>query len=156
MSSAVPALKLALRSLLADLYPDAQITYGPPTNLADQMAAVGNASVEHERPTAGGASRSREEVADIEVILSCAASGTSGDGEMWDDAQQTATEAAYAMLDTLVDHFRDRTAQTLGGACRDANVSSHELAEYTTTDADGFVTGRVGEITATITCRTRI
>ena len=155
MTSAVPALKLALRDLLRGLYYDAQVTYGPPTNLADRMAAVGNASVEHERPTAGGPSRSREEVAAIEVILSCASAGDSGTGP-YDDTQQAATEAAYEMLDTLVEHFRDRTAQTLGGACRDANVSAHELAEYTTTDPDGFVTGRVGEITATITCRTRI
>lgn len=152
MSSAVPALKVKLRDLLRGLFPDARVSYGPPQSLADQMASVAGASVRHERPTAGGATRSREEVADIQVILSIA---VPGDGESWDDAQQAATEGAYAMLDVLEDHFRDRTAATLGGACRDAIVSSHELVEYKT-DADGYAAGRIGEITATITCRTRI
>ena len=152
MSSAVPALKVKLRDLLRGLFPDARVSYGPPQSLADQMASVAGASVRHERPTAGGATRSREEIADIQVILSIA---VPGDGESWDDAQQAATEGAYAMLDVLEDHFRDRTAATLGGACRDAIVSSHELAEYKT-DADGYAAGRIGEIIATITCRTRI
>lgn len=152
MTSAVPALKRALRDVLRQLFPDARVSYGPPQSLADVMAAVTTASVRHERPTAGGPTRSREEIADIEVVLSCF---TAGDGESWDDAQQEATEAAYDMLDVLEDHFRDRTAATLGGACRDAIVSSHELAEYKT-DADGYASGRIGEITATITCRTRI
>ena len=153
MSSAVPALKVALRDLLRVLFPDARVSYGPPQSLDDVMAAVTSASVRHERPTAGGPTRSREEIADIEVVLSVA---VAGDGESWDDAQQAATEAAYAMLDVLESHFRDRTAATLGGACRDALVRTHKLAEYTATDPDGYVTGRVGEITATVTCRTRI
>lgn len=154
MSSAVPALKRALIDLLAELFPDAAVSYGPPQSLADVMVSVGSASVEHGRPTAGGPTRSREEVADIEVILSCA---SAGDGEsLIVNAQQEATEAAYALLDVLVEHFRDRTAATLGGACRDANVRAHELAEYASVDPDGFIRGRIGEITATVTCRTRI
>ncbi len=152
MSSAVPALKVKLRDLLRDLFPDARVSYGPPQSLADQMASVAGASVTHERPTAGGPTRSREEVAEIEVLLSIA---VPGDGESWDDAQQKATEGAYAMLDVLEAHFRNPTTSTLGGACRDAIVSSHELAEYKT-NADGYAAGRIGEITATITCRTRI
>lgn len=152
MGSAVPALKSALLGVLRTLFPEARVSYGPPQSLADQMASVAGASVRHERPTAGGSTRSREEIAEIQVILSVA---VAGDGESWDDAQQRATEDAYAMLDVLEDHFRDRTATTLGGACRDAIVSSHELAEYKT-DADGYAAGRIGEITATITCRTRI
>ena len=152
MSSAVPALKRALLEVLRSLFPDARVSYGPPQSLADQMASVAGASVRHERPTVGGPTRSREETAEIQVILSIA---VAGDGESWSDAQQAATEAAYDMLDVLEDHFRDRTAATLGGACRDAIVSSHELAEYKT-EADGFAAGRIGEITATITCRTRI
>ena len=151
--SAVPALKLALRDLLRDLYPDAVITYGPPQNLADTVASVLGAQVEHDRPTVGGPRRAVEETANLTVVLSCAAAG---DGESWDDAQQEATEAAYEMLDVLVEHFRDRDHQTLGGVCRDAIVSSHELAEYKTPDPDGYARGRIGEITATITCRTRI
>jgi hypothetical protein len=151
--SAVPALKVALLALLRSLYPEAAVSYGPPQLLTDVMASVGDAEVEHERPTAGGPTRSREEVADIEVILSCAAHG---DGESLEDAQREATEAAYGMLAVLETHFRDRAAATLGGACRDALVRTHKLAEYVSTDPDGYVTGRVGEITATVTCRTRI
>ncbi len=150
--SAVPAIKSALLARLRTLFPDAMVSYGPPQSLADEMASVAGASVRHERPTVGGPTRSREETADVSVILSCA---VAGDGESWDDAQQQATEAAYRMLDVLEDHFRDRSHATLGGACRDAIVSSHELAEYKT-DADGYAAGRIGEITATITCRTRI
>lgn len=138
-----------------DLFPDAQVSYGPPqpNMLVDQVASVIGATVQHGRPTVGGPTRSREETADMRVILSCA---SAGDGESWDNAQQWATEGAYAMLDALEDHFRDRTRATLDGACRDAIISSHELDEYFTTNDTGTITGRVGEIAATITCRTRI
>lgn len=151
--SAVPAIKSALMTMLAELYPEAIVSYGPPQTLADQVVSVGNASVEHERPTAGGQTRSREETADVEVILSCA---VPGDNESIDNAQRQATEAAYVMLDTLETHFRDRHNRTLDGACRDAIVSRHELNEYHATDPEGYTSGRVGEITATITCRTRL
>lgn len=156
--SAVPAIKVALRTLLTDLFPEAVVCYGPPQPqaMSDQMASVGNASVVHERPTAGGQSRSREETAEVQVILSCA---VAGDGESYDNAQQLATEAAYAMFDILEDHFRDRNASTLGGVARDAIVSRHELNEYHATRQEGpqvVIVGRIGEITATITTRVRL
>ena len=155
MSSAVPAIKLALKQLLYDLYTadGARIIYGPPQGEADKMACIIGASARHERPTAGGAYRSREEEADVQVVLSVA---VPGDVESFDDAAQMACEGVYEMFDRLEDHFRNRHAATLGGACRDAIVSSHELSEYASEDADGYITGRVAEITATITCRTRI
>ena len=150
--SAVPAIKAALRDLLAHLYPDARVTYGPPQGLADQMVSVIGATVQHERPTSGGPTRSREEVADVRVILSVAAAG---DEESWDSAAEKACTQVYAMFDQLEAAFRDRSVQTLGGACRDAIVSSHELSEYHSMNGS-VITGRIAEIAATVTCRTRL
>lgn len=158
MSSGVPAQKRALVALLRELFPDAGVSYGPPTRTTNHMAYCGGVQVDNGTPTAGGPRRSREEVANHQVMLSVFAPGTSDDNDSQpaeDDAQQVATEGAYEMLDVLEDHFRQHLTGPLDGTAYTAIVSGHELAEYKITNTSGAVTGRVGEITATVTTKHR-
>jgi hypothetical protein len=158
VSSGIPAQKRALVSLLRDLFPDAGVSYGPPTKTVNDMAYCGGVQVDNSTPTAGGPRRSREEVAAHQVILSKYVPGTSADNDsqpVEDDAQQAATEGAYEMLDVLEDHFRVHLTAPLDGTAYTAIVSGHELTEYKITNTSGAVTGRVGEITATVTTKYR-
>ena len=104
------------------------------------------------KPTAGGSRRSREESAEVEMVVSCYRPGDT------DDAQQEAAAAAWAMADTLHDHLRVRGNETLGGICREAWISewSDDDGGYRLTDAGGLITGRATDITITITADTRI
>lgn len=159
MSSSVPAVKRALALKLRDLFPEAGTTYGPPTEYPNEMAAVGDARSEVTQPTTGGATRSRDEVVETQVILSCYVPGperNSGDEVFEENPSYRADLAAYAMLDALEDHFRDPTVQTLGGLVREAMITSHEGTLLLITDDQNNVTGRVSEITATVRTVTRI
>lgn len=151
MSSAAPAFKAALFTACQTLYPvPALVTYGHPGNAsANDMIALMNVTSEQE---VGPLSpqRRREETLTCDVVISCWRGGAD---------QQTVTEAAYALLASLEDYLQDTgvtasTQITLGGAVRDARVTSHELAE--TEDPDDMALGRLAEITATVTARVRI
>jgi len=159
MSSSVPAVKRALVLYLRDWYPEAGTTYGPPTKYPNEMAAVGDARSEVTQPTTGGATRSRDEVVETQVILSCyvpGPAGNSGDEVIDENPSYRADLASYAMLDTLEDHFRDPTVQTLGGIVREAMITSHEGSLTLITDEQNVIIGRVSEITATVRTVTRI
>ncbi len=156
MSSAIPALKAALRDVARDLWPDAQ-TYRavPPIDKPRDLAVIGDARATITRPTTGGASRSREESAEVELIVSCYR--PVGLDRLDDDGVQlVASMAAWAMLDQLHNWLRIRGNETLGGVCRDAWVSETEDHDYPLLTDDGLLAGRCTDITITITAATRI
>lgn len=150
MASSIPGAKRALVALLVDLFPGALTSYGEPgMDMPDDIAAVMGSKSTVDRPTAGGASRSREEQVEHEIILSAYVAG--------DDVQQAATERAFEMLDALQDYLRTRGNETLGGVVRDSWVSAYEeLPEKVFHPTDGWVTGRAGSITVTVTTQARI
>lgn len=157
--SAVPALRLALVELLRRLYPLATITYGPPMQLADRMAYINAARIPtNTQPTvSGGLRRSRDETAEIDVVLSCFLPGDPGS---IDDAQRQVCEAAYGMYDELEAYFRDRDAEPLTPTSRDAIVDHADDQVYPATDTeeDGAETviGWICDVTATVTTTTRL
>lgn len=137
--SAIPGAKAALVALLTGLFPDAQVTYGlPGTYEQPDLVVVGNARAESTQDVMG-TRRPRREDATIEITFSCFRAGGP-------EAQQTATEAAFAMLGTFADYFRAQGAETLSGACDRASVGSYELAEEE--DPEVLEKGRL----ATVTC----
>ena len=149
--SAIPALKAKLRAVAAELWPAAQTTMGPPPADSPQdLAVIEAARAEITRPTAGGAKRSREEAAEIDLVVSCY---RPGDDE---EQQLAASAAAWAMVDQLEDWLRIRGTETLGGLCRDAWVSEYSDRDYRLTDDQGYVIGRACDVTVTVTANTRI
>jgi len=72
--------------------------------------------------------------------------------------QQDATERAYAMCDDLTEYLRTAPNEALGGACREARVTSHELVESAVTvpGDPSRVTGRTAEIEAVVTSTARV
>lgn len=154
MGSAFPAVKRALVSTLQGLYtdltPQPLISYGDPgTYQPNQIVAVMGATTVYERPTMSTA-RPREEVMVVEVVMSVFAPGT-------ETQQQTATEAAYVLHDRFADYFKTKPNETLGGACREAWVSGHDLTESQAINPQSnAITGRIAEIRAQVTVRTRV
>lgn len=122
MTQSGPAVKAALIDLFRTLYPDAYASYGMPgAYQPDEIAAVLNQRFEMTRPTYG-TGRSREESVETDVVFSVLVPG----GE---EAQQAATERAYAMALALDEHFRTKPQETLGNSCRDAWITEGELSE---------------------------
>lgn len=151
MSESGPAVKAALVTLFGTLYPDALASYGVPGAFQpDEIAAVMDQRFEVSRPTMG-TGRSREEAVETVVVFSVFVSGD-------ESSQRVATERAYAMCLALDEHFRTGPQETLGGSCREAWVTSGELAESVVTPPPGGgsgVTGRVAELSVTVTSRHR-
>ncbi len=148
MSSAVPGIKRYLfETVLPTLFPaPALITYGIPGSFeADDIITVGNARVTDGVPVMGSARRT-EELIELTVLISCYRAGGP-------EAQIVATEAAYALYTTLRDHFRGTGNETLGGACREARVTSHELSEDD--DPNDITSGRLSQIEAVVTLKAR-
>jgi hypothetical protein len=106
-----------------------------------------------ERP-AMGTNRSREQTAEIAVVISVWAGGD-------EDSQPIVTAAALDLLSLLETHFRTSPNETLGGACREAWVSVGSLVQAPTYQeqddpkAPPIPTGRVAEIVATVTASIR-
>jgi hypothetical protein len=153
MPSAVPAVKAYLvKTVLPALFPPPVLaSYGAPgIDQPDIIVGVGNAETEIERPAAA-TSRPREEVTTLTVIFSVFAGGD-------ETVQELVTETAFAMLGTFADYFKTKPNETLGGACREAWVSSYTLDEAVATAPNDttVITGRVAEITAVLTVKARI
>lgn len=152
--SSIPAVRLALVNALADLFPDAQATYGVPGVFqADEVAAVTRARADVSRPTLGGSVRSREEAAEVSIIFSAYRPGD-------ESVQPEADEAANAMLTTFESWLRTGDNIKLGGACREAWVSGIEDWTLYPLANPGpspqSVAGYVAEITVTVSTATRI
>ena len=145
MNSA-PAVKSALVALMRSMW-DAPtlVTYGAPGSyLPDEIAAVMGQRIEVTRPTMG-TNRSREETVETDVTFSVFMPGA-------DEAQQDATERAYAMALQLDERLRTAPNEALGGACRDAWTTRGELAEsrWTSSPRGGSIAGRLAELTVTV------
>ena len=148
MASCVPAVKAALcGTVLPILFPaPIQVTYGVPGPFeGDDLVSVGAARVQCDDPVMSSARRV-EETVELSILLSSWRAGGP-------QAQQLATEAAYAMLSTLRDHFRTAPNETIGGTCRTARVTSHELWEDD--DPEAIANGRLSQIEVVLTISAR-
>lgn len=151
MTSAAPAVKAGLVAACRVVYADtsALVTYGlPGTSRPDEIVAVMGATTNVERGAMAPARRRREEVETV-VVISVSRSGN-------ESVQQVVTERAYELLDLLVEYLRVSPNESLGGACREARVTEHELEEsvvYNSRDASK-ATGRNASIAALVTSTT--
>ena len=143
MASSAPAVKAYLYgTLLPSLYPTAQVVYG---SLAPRVVGGNTAAVAGVRanldPGPMRSPRQQDENLQVTILLSCDRVGID------DAAQVEATEAVYGLLDALHDHLKVNANLTLGGTCRHAEITSHDLDESTDPD----VTERVRNATLTVT-----
>lgn len=148
MSGTVAAtFKAAILAMCQTAFPEpVQVTYTPPLPdqyLADEIVGLGDLEATLD-PATMGLPRSREERGSLGLIISVFNGGAD---------QQTVTERAYAMLATLEAALR--ADYSVGGVVRWATVSAHELAEAPSV-VDGVVTGRVAEMSLTITYQARV
>lgn len=122
MASAAPALKAALVTQLAVLFPaPTVVAYGPPGEyLDDEVVAVTDITTTSQVHTSTTALR--EEVIDVTILFSV----TNGGGA---EIQQTVTERAYAMVASLENYLKV-TSPTVGGTVLgNAGVIATELTE---------------------------
>lgn len=155
MTSSAPAVKAALKAQLATLFPPpVVVSYGlPGAHIPDEIIVVGDQNVEVGRPTMGTA-RSREEVVETVVTVSIYRTGD-------ETVQQVATERAWEVFDSLSQWFRTKPNETLGGACREAWVTSGALVESVvheqgTEDGDDlYPMGRAADLTVVVTSLNR-
>jgi hypothetical protein len=151
MTVSAPLVKASLKTTAETLWAsdDVLVTYGAPgTYQPDDIVGILDQRFEIERPTMGN--RSREEVVETAVTFSIFRHG----GE---EAQQIATERAYALAAQLDEYIRAKPNETLGGSCRDAWVSGGELVETKVLprQKSDVVAGRAAELTVTVTSRHR-
>ena len=124
-----------------------QVSYGlPPSYIGQDLVYVGDAQVQEEMPVYG-TPRPQEETIELSVVIKSSRRGNEG------TAQRVASEAAMGLLTTLRDYFKVLGNETLGGACRQARVTSYQLSEDPP-DQD-TTQGRLAEIHVTITIRAR-
>jgi hypothetical protein len=145
MPTTAPAVKAALVEIIASLSGPggAQVLYGArAAQSRPTVIGVRGIVTEVTRPTLGASVRSRQEDHVVTVTASVFRPGP--------DAQQEATEAAYALIDAFAEHLRTGTNPTLGlGAHIDAYVAGYELDEHTDDD-ELQERGRYAEVTATV------
>ena len=153
--SGIPKLRVAIIDLLRGLYPtDVQITYGPPTDLAERMIYIDGTRIPtNANPTrGGGARRSVDETSEIDVIFSAYVAGIANPELSEDDAQRRASDTAWAMYDELQDHFRSPSSAPLTPGARDPWITEVKEEIYPAGDDSGWIC----DVTATITTITRI
>jgi len=146
----VGSVKSALFDAFTGLFPaPTLVSYGDPGEYQpNEIIAVMGSVVPVSRPTAS-TNRSREEGAETTVIVSVYVPG----GQ---EAQQTATERAYAMVGQMSDYFRAAFNARLGGAAYDSWISEYDDVPSVAVDpATGNATGRVCEITVKILSKSR-
>ena len=152
MSTSAPAVKAALVAACEVLFPaPALVSYGRPgTYQPDEIVAVMGQRTVNTRGAMSPA-RQREETVETVVVFSVYRPGDQSQ-------QQDATERAYAMCDDLTEYLRTSPNEALGGACREARVTSHELVESAVTvpGDPSRVTGRTAEIEAVVTSTARV
>lgn len=147
--TAAPTVKAALVAMMETAFAsDSQVhvSYGHPGRPEeDDIAAAMGVWSEQEWAAMRVGGASREET----LMLSVSLSSFVGGGP---EAQQTATERAYALLNTLETALR--ADPTIGGTVRLAGVQSHEMLEAT--DPEVLSRGRVTDISVLIRAATRI
>jgi hypothetical protein len=126
------------------------VVYGPPgSNQPEAIVGVGMSTRQPiTRPTMG-TNRSRETLAEIDVVISVWQSGA-------ELVQQYASEKCFDLVDLLQSYFRTVGQETLSGGCMDAWVSNVDGPNPTVTyDAGGNPAGRSADATVTVTARIR-
>jgi hypothetical protein len=149
MPTTAPAVKAAIVAILGEVTAsfDAQVLYGArATQLQATVIGVRGITTEVTRPTMGNSVRSRAEEHTVTVTASVFRPGP--------DAQQDATDTAYALIDAFAEHLRTSAGPTLGlpNGNIDGWVSGYELDEHTDDD-DLQTRGRYAEVAATVTVR---
>lgn len=146
MSTSAPTVKAALVAMITAAVGDrVLVTYGHPGfSIPDDVIAVGDVVAETE-VKAMGAPRRRDETLRLSATVSCYRGGGP-------EVQQTVTERAYALLGAV--YAAVQTDPTIGGTCRDAAVTSHEMREET--DPDLLADGRTTEIVFVVTTVARV
>lgn len=106
--------------LLPAAFPDATICRGAPgTHVEQDVVSLRSTTVDDAQVCMGPARR-RDETITVTLILSCTRPGDV-------TAQETADDAAWAMLSALRDTLRSATTPNLGGAVTSAEVASYAL-----------------------------
>ena len=150
LATAAPLVKAAMVSLLTAAFAaDGSVTvsYGDPgQSITPDLVMVTDVEAEQEiaalrvRP-------SRDETLRVTVVISTFVGGGP-------EAQQPATERAYAIFAVLADAIRADV--TVAGTCRMAQVAEHVMTEMAAADLDASTQGRITGIAAVITALARI
>ncbi|HEY4269512.1 MAG TPA: hypothetical protein VGM94_15125 [Galbitalea sp.] len=153
-SSATAAhdFKKTFRDLIAVLFADDDNTssvlvkFGRPSRfLVDDVVSFGRLSSEQD-PATAGTNRSRDEVLQLDITISCFVAGD-------DDQEEVASDRAYDLLERI-EFFARSTDPTIGNTVRECALVSHEsdgMSPKTTVK-----TGRNIFLTATFEAKTRI
>lgn len=122
------------------------VVFGQPSNyIPDDIVSFGRLTTGQETATLG-TNRSREETLTVDVTISCFRAGT-------EDAEIAAAERAYDLL-RRIEHYARMEDTTIGGTVRTCVLSSHESEGATPEELTEQ--GRVAEVIATFTAKTRI
>lgn len=145
-ASAASALKAALVTASDALFGSSVIVAYGPTGIEDLVDIIEwlNVAVD-EGPSLGSPQRRRHHEFTATGKITCGQGGTS-------EVQQTVTERALAMLDTLTDYLQDSgvspsTNVTLSGVVDWARVASFEMTE----EAEEIEVGRTTYVDFTVT-----
>lgn len=147
-----PAFKAAMLAMLEAAFagdPEARVCYGLPDDLLSaDYVMLGSTKTAWTRAVTRNTAPSR--AADLQLIVVISARVFGGE-----EAQQPATERAFALLD-VIDAALDADP-TVGGVVRDVELDEAEHAEDLAYTADGaLVVGRLADITLTIQAKTRV
>lgn len=146
--TSIPAIKAYLvDTLLPSLFSaDVAVFYGLPVGYQPaDIVAVLDGRAEATQPVFG-TTRPIEERGSVDILISSFRGGGP-------EAQRLATEAAFALHDTLRDYFKTAPHENLGGAVRTAGISAVELLEDD--DAEAVKDGRLAQLNLTLSFQAR-
>lgn len=159
MTQSTSAVRAALLAGCETLFADETDTNGAPVLVClgepgsyqpDYIVAVAMATRQPvTRPTMG-TSRSRERMAEVDVVFSTYVAGDEA-------ASVSAADACESLVDAFETWIRTKPNEALGGACTDAwvsNIDGPRIQAARAIEGSG-VTGRVAESVVTITTRIR-
>jgi len=122
------------------------VSFGTPgTWEPDEIVAVGRVSESQDQATMG-TNRSREEVIELEVVISVARGGGP-------EMERVCSDRCYEILRLIERHFRMDDV-TVGGTVRECFLKSHDSAGATAEEL--LAHGRVIDITAIFEARNRV
>lgn len=160
MPSSIPAVRAALVNVMNGLYQaPTLVLYGPSgADLPDEIVGLRGSKVPEIQRPVSTPTRIREEVVETEVGFSVWTEDATGEDD------QRIYERAFTLLGLLADYFKTKPNETLGGACREALVTSYEdgggVSTYFREDPDTpgefIANGRLIELVAVVTSKARI
>lgn len=149
-SSVAPAFKDAFIVIANSIWNQASsavlVSFGHPgQNQPDDIVGFLDVRTEQD-PATFGTNRSREEVIELDVLVSCRRGGGP-------EVEKTTSDAAYALL-ALIENYVRTTDTTVGGTVRECFLI--RTTSVGATDPRELAQGRTIEITATFQARARI